>query len=176
MSTTRTIPLTRGLVAVIDAADWPLIASRKWSAVKSKNTFYAQSGLGMMHRVILGLKPSDADVDHKDGNGLNNRRDNLRVATNSQNMANRRCFNSNGFKGIQKINNGYAAYIGAKRKYLGFFKTPQEAARAYDRAAVELYGEFANLNFKSPALPDKQPVEMQAELFPSHIPTRKAAA
>ncbi len=96
---------------------------------------------------MTGQWPSD-EVDHKDGDGLNNRWDNLRVATRSQNHANskRASDNTTGFKGVRKQRNGrYQARIAikGKRLHLGTFQTPEAAHAAYCKAAKELFGEFA---------------------------------
>lgn len=148
----------------IDATDL-LVASRyRWILKKGKKTYYARtsgSTKHYIHRLILGF-PAD-DVDHKDGNGLNNRRDNLRVAGHLQNCYNRRPKPNSlaKFKGVMirigsKAKNPCYARItktidGVKRIFhLGSFPTAEQAARAYDRKAIELFGEFAWINFPSP--------------------------
>jgi hypothetical protein len=143
------IPLTRGLFATIDAADFERVSQFKWQAMNSRDVFYAvNTGKVMMHRFILGLTPNDPEVDHRNRNGLDNRRENLRLATRSQQMANRRLFTqtSTGYKGVARRGAKFAAYIGARRMYLGLFPTAEAAALAYDAKAVELFGEFACLN------------------------------
>lgn len=104
-----------------------------------------------MHREILGVEPGD-EVDHIDQNKLNNSRGNLRICTRSANMQNRhRKDNKSGYKGVylQYRNNGWAAQIriDGKSKYLGYFKCPRQAARAYDSAAREAFGPQALANF-----------------------------
>ena len=104
------ITLTKGYEAVIDVADVPLVAGYNWYALVMPRTVYAarndRSGPKkrnvFMHRVILG-EPEGLQTDHKDGNGLNNTRDNLREATISQNGSNRRigCNNTSGYKGVR---------------------------------------------------------------------------
>lgn len=105
-----------------------------------------------MHREILGV-PEGVQVDHRDGNGLNNQRYNLRQATHVQNGGNRRKFKGQSkFKGVrapQTPKNGWRATIreGDKAVNLGTHETEEEAARAYDRAAKEKWGDYARLNF-----------------------------
>src|SRR5258706_4731790 len=106
------IPLNRGLVAFVDLADWPLIADYKWTAVIRRHTAYAFSHGDQevyMHRLIL-QPPAGLWTDHIDGDGLNNRRSNLRAATPSQNMANRRPNargHSSKFKGVSRVIQGH---------------------------------------------------------------------
>lgn len=155
------IPLTRGMVAVIDAADFDLVAGFKWYAKKHGKTFYAATNGPrperrqlQMHRLILGLPHDDErETDHVDGDGLNNRRSNLRTAARQQNNCNKglQVNNSSGFKGVHwhVTDKLFIARIqkDGRRIYLGHFKDPSEAARAYDRAAAEHHGAFARLNF-----------------------------
>ena len=154
---TREIPLSRGLVALVDDADYDAImAVGKWFADPAPDTFYASRKSSRrdgkqrtirMHTFITGW----GYVDHIDGNGLDNRRRNLRAATSSKNQMNRGMDsdNTSGFKGVHRIRLRWAAQIGAdgRKIFLGSFATPQEAARAYDAAAVLHHGEFARLNF-----------------------------
>lgn len=159
----RTIPLTQGKVATIDVEDYERISVNRWFAKFHHGNWYAYRKVGtgkgsvsFMHRVVLSAIPS-IKIDHKDGDGLNNRRDNLRVATDSQNQFNakRRKDNSSGFKGVQiYCGNGqrtkqWKAQIRHHGHviYLGKFDDPAEAARIYDSKAKELFGEFARLNF-----------------------------
>ncbi|MDZ7906185.1 MAG: AP2/ERF family transcription factor [Cypionkella sp.] len=107
----------------------------------------------LMHRVIANT-PDDMVTDHKDGNGLNNRRANLRDATLSQNAQNSllaMVYNVSGYKGVsfRKEINKWQAYINmnGNRKYLGTFTSQVDAAKAYDCAAIALHGAFANINF-----------------------------
>jgi hypothetical protein len=165
------IPLSRGgthggrhlKYAIIDSADYPLVKSRKWYAHWDESTkgFYAQTNVypkgkrsgttWLMHRVILGLKPgAELQPDHIDHVTLDNRRSNLRIVDRSLNCINRRPRNSRPgrVRGVQKRGNRWEAQIqhcGVMR-YLGRFSTKEEAARAYDSAAVEIHGEHAKVN------------------------------
>ena len=147
------VPLTRGFMATIDAADIPLVEGFNWTAKPDRSgCVYATNGRGMMHQIITG----HARPDHRDGDGLNNRRANLRLATSQQNNRNRRIgiANKSGFKGVslRADRNTWLAAIrldGRLRK-LGTFSSKEEAARAYDAVASKEFGEFAVLNF-----PDK---------------------
>lgn len=151
----RTIPLTQGYVAIIDASDYERVSVYKWHARRglTNNTAYAYNRrFGFMHRFILGVSDPSIEIDHQDGNGLNNRRSNIRTATRRQNSFNAKYSNKTGFRGVQFKAGRYLAKIGGRLggfKYLGSFITPIEAAIAYDEAARERHGEFAQLNFPS---------------------------
>jgi hypothetical protein len=158
------VPLTKGYEAVIDAADVALVEAHNWCASVDANTVYAQrkdcSGpkkrTVWLHRAIMG-EPSGLKVDHKDGNGLNNRRYNLREATHAENMRNRRTNenNTSGFKGVylNKQSEKWCAQIklNGKNRQLGRFDTPEEAHAAYATASAKLHGEFAKLTFTKDA-------------------------
>lgn len=151
---TKSIPLTQGKFALVDDEDFEWLNQWKWFVIKDHNVFYAvrtQNHI-KMHNVIM--KPSDGFiVDHKDGDGLNNSKINLRICTTSQNQMNKRkpSNNTSGYKGVHfhKPSKKYLARIclNNKRIVIGFFKEPQDAARAYDQAAVKYFGEFAKTNF-----------------------------
>ena len=102
-----------------------------------------------MHNMILGT-PKGLHTDHKDGDGLNNQRSNLRLATPSENGANRLVGSNNtsGYKGISQKDKKWGAQITKNQKivYLGRFETKIEAAKAYNTAAKKYHGEFARLN------------------------------
>lgn len=152
----KRIPLTRGMFALVDDADFELVNQFKWCAHKCRNTFYAARNVILpdgrsitqhMHRFLL---TGVSRIDHEDGNGLNNQRDNLRPATASQNGANRLKAvgeHSSLFKGVywHKDSGKWMARI--KTIFLGKFKNEIDAAFAYDRAAKRHFGEFVKLNF-----------------------------
>lgn len=149
------VPLTRGHVAIIDASDAPLVYGKNWRALVVKDTVYACRSVPgekhqrviLMHRIIMN-DPDGMVVDHKDGNGLNNTRINLRPATHSQNLQNQRLSrqNTSGFKGVyfDRQRNKWRSdiYLDKKRHRLGRFKTPEEAHAAYCQASEKLHGEF----------------------------------
>lgn len=158
----RIIPLTRGQVALVDEQDWLLLSSHKWHALKIGNVFYAARSVRdengkrcflYMHREILGAG-KEAFVDHIDGNGLNNRRTNLRLATKQQNSFNQRPRSSSksGYKGVHwhKGARKWRAQIttGGVCRHLGYFDCIESAARAYDDAAQQLHGDFARSNLE----------------------------
>lgn len=157
----KLIPLTQGQFAMVDDEDYEGVAQFKWYAKRYPRTWYAMRGTGKdvngsviilrMHHFILGSRNM---VDHRDHDGLNNQKFNLRHCTQAQNLQNTIAprNNKSGYKGVYQHSNGKAwiANIssGDKCKYLGIFYDPVEAAKAYDRAAIEKWGEFANPNFK----------------------------
>lgn len=147
------VPLTRGYEAVIDAADVPLVEGRNWCALVCKNGIvYAQHGArqgkGLMHRVIVGEACEGLTVDHRDHNGLNNRRFNLRPATVAQNNHNarKRSDNRSGLKGVSwnKKTRKWVAQIqlNGRRMHLGLFPSPEAAHAAYQQASVQHHGAF----------------------------------
>jgi hypothetical protein len=149
------VPLTKGYEAVIDAADVPLVGAHNWKAKVEPNTVYAvrndRSGPKerevRMHRVIMG-EPNGLEVDHRDSNGLNNKRENLREATSQQNGHNTRISKSNtsGFKGVSWNKNcgKWRSYISinGQQNHLGFYDTAEQAHEAYCDASAKYHGEF----------------------------------
>jgi hypothetical protein len=150
------IPLGNGGIALVDDCDINLVSGYTWTRT---NKGYARTGIAVgkgkrryihMHRLVSGL-PSSVHLDHKDGNRLNNCRDNLRPCTQSQNQANRRkVAGSSQYKGVT-WNQGCRKWQAAVKKdgknfYLGLFSDEAQAALAYKVAATELHGEFAHSN------------------------------
>jgi len=153
------ITLTRGAVAIVDDADLELVGSRKWYANGRAGRLYAvrfepvagKMRMLYMHRVIMGAE-TGVTVDHINGDRLDNRRSNLRLATQSQNCANRRkIISKSGYKGIGFNSWKQKFYARVVREghttHLGYHDTAEEAARAYDRGARLVHGAFAALNF-----------------------------
>mgnify|MGYP003504821894 FL=1 len=159
------VTLTRGHTAVIDAADVHLVCGRNWfssirlRADKTVRTVYAMGNTPrreggpmrlMLHRVIAGT-PDGVEVDHRDGDGLNNRRENLRMATRAQNTRNRslQSNNTSGVKGVRfdATRNKWRAYIRVcgVLKYIGSYEALDEASEAYAEASARLHGEFGRL-------------------------------
>jgi len=155
-TTAKLIPLTQGKFAFVDAEDYIWLSQHKWCAVKSRETFYAcrcKDGKSVsMHREIMGA-PKGVMCDHRNHNGLDNRQGNLRLCTNAQNQYNKRpkkgC--ASRYKGVtlRRHCKRWRAKIGfkGKRIHLGDFEDEIKAALAYDDKAIELFGEFACLNF-----------------------------
>ncbi len=155
----KEIGLTQGQVALVDDEDYDYLMQWKWYAQGSKksNYFYAVRNEAkdkiLMHRVILDLNDKSKTADHKNHNTLDNQKQNLRIASVAQNSCNRISLHkSSKFLGVNKtkVRNTWRASITKNytTKYLGSFKTEEQAALAYDMAAKAIHGEYANLNFK----------------------------
>ena len=155
------IPLTKGKVAIIDECDRELIEARKWCAISPKGYWYAVASRPRprtngahfsMHRVITNAKPGQL-VDHRDGDGMNNTRSNLRIASYAENTWNSRkqSNNTSGFIGVGLEPNTGRWFAKIKQHgqliFIGAFATPVDAAIAFDLKAIELRGEFAKTNF-----------------------------
>lgn len=156
----REISLTNGGITIVDDEDYEIFGGVNWHRLDDLHTSYANRCIWMrgenrrytfsLHMVLL-VVPTGFQVDHIDGDGLNNQRHNLRMATCSRNQFNarKRVDNTVGYRGVTILRGKYAAQIQANKKHMhvGSFDTALEAAHAYDEAARKHHGEFAKLNF-----------------------------
>lgn len=164
----KLIPLSQGKFSKVDDSDYEYLSRFKWCAMRAKNSFYAgrarskKSKIGpmtiMMHREIL-KSPAGLQVDHENGDGLDNQRHNLRAATRVQNSHEFRTpfeGKTSRFRGVSWQKRGsrkgrWKADIRfeGKKIFLGYSYDESEAARLYDIAAILCYAKFASLNFPS---------------------------
>lgn len=156
----KTIPLTRGYEAIVDDDDYEKLSQYKWQACISRKLVYARRSLGKingywkqetMHRVIIDV-PENMQVDHKNHNTLDNRKENLRIATPAENMRNMRNRKEGAkYKGVHWLEKDkkWSARIRVfgKTRNIGNFESDIEAGRAYDLAAIVAFEEFAYTNF-----------------------------
>lgn len=166
----KEIPLTQGKVALVDDADYEAVAAFVWHAIKARNTWYAsrqiphpEGGFRPDPRYKLGhpkqiavsmhaFLTGNSRTDHIDGDGLNNRRINLRPATRSENGANvkLRSDNTSGWKGIvlDKRDGSWRCRISVQgvRVHGGCFRSKKAAAARYNQLALDYHGQFARLN------------------------------
>ena len=160
----KEIKLTKGKVAVVDDEDFDSLSKFKWYARKdarierwdAARRQYNGGGRKektktlLMHRELLGITDSKVKIDHINGNSLDNRKENLRIAKhfeNSSNLQKERTNNTSGYRGVWllKRTGKWQSKIGYKNKRINLgsnFNTAEEAARAYDKKAKELFGEF----------------------------------
>lgn len=161
----KTIPLTQGQHALVDDADFDNVDQFKWYAKKATNgrTFYAARQIRisrrgkqqtvMMHQFLLAAKPGDK-VDHRDGDGLNNLRRNIRLCSHIQNMQGfrrKKIGAASQYVGVYWHNQSekwmVQVKIDGQNQHVGMFDSEVEAARAYDAAALTRNPQFCNLNF-----------------------------
>lgn len=154
----KQIPLSRGLFALVDDEDYELLAQHTWCALKAPKTFYAVRNASRksedqrmiyMHRVLEGITDKNIPVDHKDGDGLNNTRSNLRVCTKSQNNLHRGAprTNTSGVKGVSFCTQTgkWKAYtfVEGKQIWGGRHSNFEDACEAFNRLAEQYHGDFA---------------------------------
>ena len=155
----KTLELTKGKIALIDDDDYACALQYQWYATLRKCVWYAyrmvcvddKQAMIFLHRFLME-PPAGMQVDHIDGDGLNCTRANMRLCTLAENTRNRRrpVTNTSGYKGVSwhKLRGKWRAEIGVdcRNKHLGLFESKDDAALAYNNAALEHYGEFARLN------------------------------
>ena len=156
----KTIRLTRGRAATVSALDFPALQRHKWytqvTDLPTITKYYAASKIDgkeiLMHRFLTQALPGQS-VDHINGNGLDNRRGNLRVCSHQENMANKQPGQADKktsrYKGVYRTGKKWRACISihTKTKALGTYDTEEKAALAYDQAATEAWGSWARPNF-----------------------------
>lgn len=147
----KEIQLTQGYVAIVDDDDYDELSKHRWFAhIIDKSVYVCSYKQGYMHRLIM-KNPKGFEVDHINNNPLDNRKENLRICTRRQNSYNRSNKVSGRYKGVYSVS-GSNKFFSLIKIYqtsinLGTFETQEEAAHAYDKKAIELFGEYACLNF-----------------------------
>lgn len=151
----KIIALNKGLFAQIDDEDFDKVSQKKWYAERSRSigTYYARTYDGIrLHRFVLNESDPKIIIDHKDNDGLNCQKLNLRRCTAAQNMMNRRVTGkgSSKYKGVvldkRSLKYGAKIRVNTVGIWIGTFKTEKEAAEAYNKSALKYFGEFAKLN------------------------------
>ncbi len=149
----KEIKLTKGKVAIVDDEDYDSLTKWSWhyqSAGYAARRNWPENKIILMHREIMAT-PKGMDTDHKNKNTLDNRRENLRICTRGQNNQNtdKRKKSKSGYRGVSWLPNKKLWLARAGNVYAGKYKNIIDAAKAYDKKAKELYGEFAKLNFNN---------------------------
>lgn len=156
----KEIALTQGMAALVDDEDYEYLSQFKWQVMVRSYTSYAVRCLwkegkqyaSYMHRELMN-NPKGLQIDHIDGNGLNNQKSNLRLCTTSQNQMNSkpRKNTQSGFKGVRwnRSNKKWESSlrINGENKYLGLYSQKEKAAIAYDNAAKQFFKEFSRTNY-----------------------------
>jgi hypothetical protein len=154
----KEVKLTRGYIAIIDDEDYERISQLRWQALPSQNgKIYAKGSLTgkirkegqkyqqvLMHRFIMNAQPN-TELDHINGNSLDNRKQNLRFTTHRENLRNRRKFKGTNteYKGVIKRGNKYVMVLQVE------FDTPEDAAKLWDKLSKIVYGEHSKTNYPS---------------------------
>ena len=142
----KIIPLTKNYFTIIDDEDFELISKNKWHVLEAQDgrRKYAADGCHRkMHRLIMNC-PRHMIIDHINGNGLDNRKENLRISTQSQNSVNRKKTPGKYMRGVYRIRDRWRSIIRIKGKnhHLGYFDTEIEAHECYKKIAKETYGDW----------------------------------
>ncbi len=182
----KAIELTQGRAALVDDEDFDYINQWKWYLAKRKHLSYGVRNyrpngnqgphmLLLMHRVILEYHELDIsclDIDHIDGDGLNNCKLNLRLATRAENCRNGRKRSTSPYKGVAFINSCgrwlAQIHVNGKHIHCGYHDTPEEAAGAYNRAALKYFGKFAKINEDI-----DQPEHLDSEIYIKQFPRKR---
>lgn len=155
----KTISLTKGKVALVDDEDYERVNVFKWlynNGYASRVVYHKRKGKKIkMSRFIMNVIDKNIIIDHKDRNPLNNQKNNLRRCTTPQNNINRghkkNAKSTSKYRGVSYIKRDNiflcCIYFNRKKHHIGHFKTELSGALAYDKKAIELFGEYANLNF-----------------------------
>lgn len=155
------IPLTKGLFTLVDEKDFEELSKMKWTTLSTSSGrcyaihYFGTKGRILLHRHLLKV-PKGFDGDHINGDTLDNRRSNLRIATRGQNIANSklRKDNTSGYKGVYMFRNKWVAHIqvDGKKIWLGGYDKPEEASEAYKVAAQYYFGQYYNEEFREEKL------------------------
>lgn len=166
------IRLLRGEIATVDAEDFDLVSHVKWRASRQKKTTYAvtgnpKQGFVLMHRLVMNAQPGE-EVDHINRNGLDNRRENLRLISHSKNLVNAAMFshNTSGYKGVHKGIKGWRASAKYHYKRVNSREYPDIQTAAFVRDAIirQLFGNDVYLNFPN-QLPSEEIVQEAKRLI-----------